>query len=71
MAGAFPFVLRAVDPAPPFTEDALVEDAIRKLALEIQETELRFLKPLLADAALFKLRSRSGKLRAETIMLLP
>jgi hypothetical protein len=71
MASAFPLILHSVDPAPPFAEDAFVEDSIRNLALEIQETELRILKLLWGAFALFKLCSRFGELWAKVIMLLP
>jgi hypothetical protein len=49
MASAFPFALHAVDPAPPFAEDAFMEHSIREFALEIQEAVLRFLKLLRGD----------------------
>jgi hypothetical protein len=37
-------LIKAINLTAPFTEDTLAEDSTRKLALQIQEAELRFLK---------------------------
>jgi hypothetical protein len=46
MASASSPGLHTVDLTSPFAEDTIAENTIRELALEVQETELRFFKPL-------------------------
>jgi hypothetical protein len=62
MASAFPVVLYAVDSTPPLAEDAFAENAIRNLALQIQETEFRFRKPLRRYVTLFEVCFHFGEL---------
>jgi hypothetical protein len=71
MASTFPLILHAVNPTPPLAEDTSAENAIRNLALQIQETEFRFRKPLRRYVTLFEGRFHFGELWAEAFMLLP
>jgi ABC-type polysaccharide transport system permease subunit len=71
MARASSLVLDPVDFTPPFAEGAFAKNTISKLALEIQETEFRFLKPLWINVVFQKLHYLLGKLWAQTIMLVP
>jgi hypothetical protein len=71
MASASSLMLYPVDLAPPFAERAFAKNTIGKLALQIQETGLWFVKPLWRDVAFLKLHYFLGKLWAQTIMLVP
>ncbi|HXZ90014.1 MAG TPA: hypothetical protein VEG61_03030 [Candidatus Dormibacteraeota bacterium] len=71
MTSTLPLILHTVDFTPPFAEDAFSKDMIRKFALEIQETELRFLNLVWRAVASLMLRYRFGKLRPKTSVLLP
>jgi hypothetical protein len=72
MARTFPLILHAVNPTPPLAEDTSAEDAIRNLALQIQETEvLGFRNPLRPYVAFFEVRFHFGELWAEAFMFLP
>jgi hypothetical protein len=49
MTGALSVMLHSIDLTSPFAEDAFAEETICEFALEIQETEFRFLSPLWRD----------------------
>jgi hypothetical protein len=72
MASTFPLILYAVDLTPPLAENASAEDALRNLALQIQEAEvLGFRNPLRPYVTLFEVRFHFGILWAEAFMCLP
>jgi hypothetical protein len=71
MAGAFSLALHTVDFTSPFAEHTSPENAIQKLDLEIQETELWSLDSFWRDLALLSLLQPFEKFQAQSAMFLP
>jgi hypothetical protein len=71
MAGASSLALHTVDLTSPFAEHASSENAIQKLTLEIQETELGSLHPFWRNLAFLNLLQPIEKFQAQSAMFLP
>ena len=71
VAGAFPLTFDAVDLTPPLAENTFSKNTIQKFNFNIQETELRFLRPFGQSLALSELSQPVEKFQPQPAVFPP